>query len=303
MRHRRKWRLAFNSIGVSCIIVGILLLCAVVCWLIFRQNTASGETMNSDSPAVIRLTRSEIDEGEEPAAEETSEEPAEEQEGDELTDEEKLEIILSDDGDIYPARLQKEVTDYPQTIDFVYHYPEYVSRALGEIDLSEEAEQDSVPLLIQWDSRWGYQPYGGGLIGYAGCGPTALSMVVLYLTNDPDMTPLYIADWADSAGYFSDGGTSWGLMSTGCSEFGLKAETLSLTEEAMKQALDEGKPIICNVGPGDFTVGGHYIVVTGYTDEGFTVNDSNSPENSAKVWPFDVLQDQIKILWAYSVAD
>ena len=68
----------------------------------------------------------------------------------------------------------------------------------------------------------------------------------------------------------------------------------------MKQALDNHCPIIAVVGPGDFTYSGHFIVITGYTAQGFTVSDPNSPENSEKYWNFGQLKGQIKNLWAMS---
>ena len=35
-------------------------------------------------------------------------------------------------------------------------------------------------------------------------------------------------------------------------------------------------PIVVNVGPGDFTDTGHFMVITGYDDEGFSINDAFS---------------------------
>jgi uncharacterized protein YvpB len=69
----------------------------------------------------------------------------------------------------------------------------------------------------------------------------------------------------------------------------------------MKKALDAGSLIILNVGPGDFTDSGHFLVVTGYTDEGFSINDPNSRKNSEKIWSYDTLKGQIRNLWAMSV--
>ena len=69
----------------------------------------------------------------------------------------------------------------------------------------------------------------------------------------------------------------------------------------MVTALEEGKPIILAMGKGDFTESGHYIVLTGVEDEGFRVNDPNSPQNSAKLWTYEQLEKQIRNIWAISV--
>ena len=39
------------------------------------------------------------------------------------------------------------------------------------IDLTQELQSGSVPLLMQWDKRWGYDAYGSNMIGLAGCPP------------------------------------------------------------------------------------------------------------------------------------
>ena len=110
-----------------------------------------------------------------------------------------------------------------------------------------------------------------------------------------------MADLATNYGYVVPGsGSSWSLISEGCALLGLSARQLSLKEDQLKQALDSHCPIIAVVGPGDFTYSGHFIVITGYTAQGFTVNDPNSPENSAEYWSFGQLKGQIKNLWAMS---
>lgn len=217
-----------------------------------------------------------------------------------LTADEKLEIIQTSSE--YPSDMVEFAQKYPQVIDYVYEYPTCKSTVV-EIDLSTEISDDSVPLLIQWDARWGYIPYGDGLIGYTGCGPVCLSMVALYLTGNAEWTPAKVAELSTENGYCVPGnGTSWTLISEGSRSLGLNAEELPLMESTMKNELDRGHPIILVVGPGDFTYSGHYLVVVGYDEDGFRVNDPNSYENSEKTWSYDTLSSQIRNLWAISRA-
>lgn len=217
----------------------------------------------------------------------------------ELTFAEKLQII-EETPEEYPEPLIQLASKYDQTIDYVYYYPEYKDKS-WEIDLSAEASSGQVPLLLQWDRRWGYSPYGTGMIGYTGCGPTSLSMVALYLLEDAKWSPLEMAKFAVENGYCSPGhGSTWSLISEGSTALGLHASSISLHEGRMKQELDAGNPIIVVVGPGDFTNSGHFMVLTGYDDTGFFLNDPNSRENSEKTWTFSVLRPQIKALWAIS---
>lgn len=61
-----------------------------------------------------------------------------------------------------------------------------------------------MPLLLQWDKRWGYASYGDSIIGLAGCGPTCLSMVYVYFTHDLNGTPREIASYCEKNGYYTE---------------------------------------------------------------------------------------------------
>lgn len=74
-----------------------------------------------------------------------------------------------------------------------------------------------------------------------------------------------------------------------------------LTEEQVGAELAAGHPIICSVGPGDFTQNGHFIVLTGYENGVVKVNDPFSQKNSEATWVFKDIADQIKAMWVYSL--
>lgn len=182
---------------------------------------------------------------------------------------------------------------------FVLDYP--LKRNIDyDIDLSEYGNIETVPLFMQWDERWGYSEYAGNLFGISGCGPTCLSMVSVYLTKDVSKNPKWMAEFAMDKGYYETGsGSKWTLMSEGAERLGLNAKELSLEEERMAENLAAGNPIICIMGPGDFTDSGHFIVLTGYRDGGFVINDPNSNANSQRTWTFEELRRQIRALWVY----
>lgn len=201
----------------------------------------------------------------------------------------------------YPKQLKDLALKNEEALEFVYDYPtEHVKE--HTIDLTEEASMDSVPLFVQWDKRWGYEKYSGNFFAASGCGPTTLSMVVVYLTHNREASPLAVAKYSKEAGYSVDGsGSSWTLISEGCRHYGVKAKTVALDESRMKAELDEGHPIVVNVGPGDFTDTGHFMVITGYDDEGFSINDPNSIEKSGKRWLFRNISSQIRAVWSMYV--
>lgn len=201
----------------------------------------------------------------------------------------------------YPKQLKDLALKNEEALEFVYDYPaEHVKE--HTIDLTEEASMDSVPLFVQWDKRWGYKKYSGNFFAASGCGPTTLSMVVVYLTHNREASPIAVAKYSKEAGYSVDGsGSSWTLISEGCRHYGVKAKAVALDESRMKAELDEGHPIVVNVGPGDFTDTGHFMVITGYDDEGFSINDPNSIEKSGKRWLFKNISSQIRAVWSMYV--
>lgn len=215
------------------------------------------------------------------------------------------------DWDMYPDEMFEMYEKYPETLPFILGYPEAKKSGKtkrdgvenSKIDIAEECHKGKVPLLIQWDQRWGYGPYGESMIGISGCGPTCLSMVVVGLTGDTRWNPARVAAFSENHGFMVPGvGTDWRLFSTGAEQLGLRVQRLQLQENELYRELMAGHPVICSVKPGDFTYTGHFIVLVGIDDEGrVKVNDPNSPKNSARKWSFEKVFRQIKAAWGYEV--
>lgn len=169
----------------------------------------------------------------------------------------------------------------------------------------DEIVPGTIPSYFQFDDRWRYKIYGDGTMEFNGCGPTCLSMVLCGLTGETKYDPLTVARLADDWGYYADGaGSAWTLMSEGARKLGLYAQEVTFDEKHIRSELQQGKPIICVVGPGDFTTTGHYIVLCGINDEGMvTVHDPNSRERSERTWSLEQLMPQIKNLWSYQLRE
>lgn len=197
----------------------------------------------------------------------------------------------------YPEELQEMLEKNEEAYDFVTNYPNREQYMGQDIDISDECSDGEVPLLMQWDRRWGYDDYGDSMIGVAGCGPTCMAMAYLYQTGDTQMNPRAMAEYASENGYCTESGTSWDFFTRGAEGLGLSGRELPLDEVIMKRSLDQGCVIICSMRPGDFTTTGHFILLRGYDDAGFYVNDPNRKTNSEKQWDFETLKGQIKCLW------
>lgn len=199
----------------------------------------------------------------------------------------------------YPDELIQLMQRNPETRSYVLQYPFHKDQE-EPIDISGELS-GGIPLFLQWDERWGYRLYGQSLMGLAGCGPTCLSMVYCGLTGDSSMDPYAMACYADSNGYHVEGsGTLWDFMDSGASALGLTVYDVEFDSASIGETLQAGLPIICIMGPGDFTTNGHFIVLTGIDASGnVTVNDPNSRRNSETTWTLDTLMSQTLDLWAY----
>lgn len=199
-----------------------------------------------------------------------------------------------------PSELQELVQKNPDAQEFVDNYPNR-SQYMGQIDISSDYTEGVIPMFYQWDLRWGYQEYGNGIIALEGCGPTCLSMVAVGLTGNLDYNPKYVADVSYNNGFYEKNSSKWELMCDGAKLFGLTVKELPLWKNSIDQELQQGNPIICIMGPGDFTTDGHFVVITGMENGSYKVNDPNSKTNSEKLWTYEELQEQIKNIWAYSI--
>ena len=197
----------------------------------------------------------------------------------------------------WPEDLIALLDKNPETEEFVLQYP-LKKDSHPTYDLTDCLGSSQMPLLLQWDERWGYGEYAGELMGLSGCGPTCLSMVCIQLLQDASYTPQYVAVFAEENGYAVKGnGSAWSLISEGGKKLGLDVTEIPLDEGRIIRNLEVGNPIICVMGPGDFTTSGHFIVLTEYADGYVKVNDPNSPTKSQKPWKLTDIMPQMNNLW------
>lgn len=201
----------------------------------------------------------------------------------------------------YPESVIELLDKNAETVDFVEHYED--KKDIPPTDtLDDDLEAGKIPRLYQWDERWGYAPYGTSIVAVSGCGPTCMAMVAAGLTGDPSVTPAKVAAYGTANGYVDEyNDTYWRFMKEAGVNWNLSCYDGMLTEEQVKTELQAGHPIICSVGPGDFTQIGHFIVLTQYMEGKVRVNDPFSQKNSSKEWVFAEIEDQIKAMWIFSV--
>lgn len=152
--------------------------------------------------------------------------------------------------------------------------------------------------FIYYDQTWpayANHPYGANTIGGYGCGPTSMAMVVSNLTGTV-VTPDKMGDWAYNNGYFINyRGTAYGLFPAASAAYGINCTTASIYDkEAVVSALKAGKLVLTIVGPGDFTVGRHFLLIRGITEDGkLLLGDSGKYENSLQPWDYYRVINQV----------
>lgn len=206
------------------------------------------------------------------------------------------------DGEAVQRKLLKLAAEEPQAVPFVRSFPDrYPADAAEPCDAPAQGE---VPRLYQWDVRWGSTVYSSTAFALTGCCPTSLSMVYQGLTGKGDLSPYDMGQRAREGGYETEfDGTDQTFLVAEAPSLGLSCEQIAVDADALRTALEAGKVVICNVGPGDFTEGGHFFVITGLDDEGrLAINDPYSAERSDRAWDVDQVISQTMGLYAYSAA-
>lgn len=188
----------------------------------------------------------------------------------------------------------------PDAVDFVASLLDSYPAPSGK-PYEEQVSKGNIPLLFQWDERWGYVEYCAGPFGSTGCCPTSLSMVYMGLTGKTDKTPADMAELATQNGYAADDeGTIGSFLTDMAPSLGLQCEFFAPSSALLLTYLESGYVVIVNVGPGDFTTAGHFFVATGEASDGSVkIHDPYSNANSSVTWDADVVANQSIAMYAF----
>ena len=138
----------------------------------------------------------------------------------------------------------------------------------------------------QLDSRWRYDSYTSinnsyQNIGTSGCGPTAAAMAVTACKGaiTPDqMASLYVNNGFRSA----NSGTYFSAFKWTADVFNIEFEQTYSLDRAL-ELMNNDYYVVASCGTGLFTYGGHYIFLTGVTDNTISIYDSYLYSNKFEV--------------------
>ncbi len=146
---------------------------------------------------------------------------------------------------------------------------------------------DGFTVYSQTDPAWKDHPYGTSTIGEAGCGPSAMAMIITALTG-ASVTPPATADYAGSQpGIYIPGvGSSWSIGPVLAAHWGLHSQFIGASVDKIAAALRAGQLVIAaGQGASPFSTAGHFIVVRAVTADGkFRIGDSGHSNTSSQDW-------------------
>ena len=164
---------------------------------------------------------------------------------------------------------------------------------------------------LQTDPRWANVSYSARgestTIGRAGCGPTAMAMV-LATWADPAVNPKTECMWALANGYkYPNQGTAYSYFVPAAKRYGLECRQItpgyiygnanSPYHAQAKQALDNGDFVIACMGKGTWTRSGHYVLVWGIEGNIVYINDPASQKLLRTRGNYLVFKQQVKHYW------
>lgn len=157
----------------------------------------------------------------------------------------------------------------------------FIPKVYNDTRLSMKNHKEYIAGYIyfnQGDSAWNQNGY---CIAKAGCGPTSMAVVITSLTGKW-VTPLDTAIWGYQHGFYSREGSAHEMIPAMATAYGLCCQGVGTDYQAIKKALKAGKPVVCLMGPGYFTRGGHFMVLVAIdNNDCVTVADVGSRTRSA----------------------
>jgi hypothetical protein len=146
------------------------------------------------------------------------------------------------------------------------------SELMGSVILPTHPKALPIPLYNQMDYNTPYGAYG--TVASHGCGITCVAMVAAYHKGE-DVSPALLGRLFGN--YNTQDGSLWTVFADTASELNIPFEKQTSSWAEAVRALENGKPVVSTQnGNGPFTSGGHFILLTGITEDGrILVNDPN----------------------------
>lgn len=137
----------------------------------------------------------------------------------------------------------------------------------------------------QYDAKWATKIYSATgakkqTMKSSGCGPTAAADVVATLKDD-SVTPWTLAQLSMKKGYrTANNGTAWSFFKYLAGQYGFSKFVQTSNLATLKACLDAGGYVVCSMGKGYWTSGGHFICAWKYDGTYIYCNDPASSKRT-----------------------
>lgn len=140
--------------------------------------------------------------------------------------------------------------------------------------------------------------FSGATIATHGCGPTSVAIVLSSFQQTP-ITPITTTQLVCQLGGCYNTGSSWDGLKKAVEKYGYTTEQVQKGGNYSKvtNALASGDSlVIALMGPGVFTTGGHYIVLSGTRSDGYVsvVDPASRKRTETKWYSFNLIVEQMK---------
>ncbi len=202
-----------------------------------------------------------------------------------------------DNADLYPEYWFKMLYN-ESNFEIAYNYPfmkdNYKTMSFTDEELSGAA-------IYMNDQRWIYEDFS---IKTQGCAAVVITMANLYLNHNDEVDPVKVSNYAYEMGYSGLGGINQVNVTDIIEHFGMTAEEHifdkdngeKITENELKTAVDTENAVVMVAVNGD-TFGRHALLIRGYDENKFYINDPASAEKTSMQWNFEVLKNEITRYW------
>lgn len=220
----------------------------------------------------------------------------------ELAETDERAQFIIDNEELYPEDVLRYVYD-EDDFDYIYNYPFLKDSYKTMSFTDEELNSTEVPALYMDDKRWAYEQ--GGVVRSYGCAAVSITMANLYVNHNSAVDPVKIMTYAEDMEYTGLGGIVETNINSILDHFGISyTETVlekPLTESELKALLDNKETAVMAAMHGD-TFGGHALIIKGYDEKGFYINDPASEETTEQPLDFEILEKEMGRYWVISAS-
>lgn len=189
---------------------------------------------------------------------------------------------------------RKEKYTYQDVIKLFYNEP-IVTLTDGKYDGEIKYVSSNFGNIVYWNqgdfNKYYYSedPYNKNTykatIKSHGCGPTAVAIVASSMLGK-NISPIETTSQVCKIGGCTTGGSYINSLATALKDvYGLKVKRTNKHQEVINALGTNKSLVIVLMGPGTFTSGGHYIVLTGVNEKGqVSVADPGNRQRTNKKW-------------------